>query len=124
MERILSNIEIIYGDDEEQEEQEEQEDQEDHEEQEEQEELDQEEGEEQEEESLQKHYQYQDQYVPMGLPQPYIDKMAYVKENNQNNNDLNKSFEIEKEEENNEIPVENFKSKGRMNFLKNLAKKK
>ena len=98
MERILSNIEIIYGDDEEQQEE--------------------------EVESPKEPYQYQDEYVAMGLPQSYIDKMGYIQENVENNNDLNKSFEIEKEDETNEIPVENFKSKGRINFLKNLAKNK
>ena len=100
VEKILSNIEIIYGDEEENQEE------------------DYQEGE-------------PEQYVAMGVNQPYIDKNVEYIENNNNNNDLNKSFEIEKDgQENNEEVVEadinsdNFRgAKGRIGFLKNLRKK-
>ena len=54
--------------------------------------------------------------------EPYIDKNYIDPE--ENNNDLNKSFEIEKEAGRpDDEQLESFKGSGRLNFLKNLRKK-
>jgi len=55
--------------------------------------------------------------------EPYIDK-NYIGQD-ENNNDLNKSFEIEREapQTNDDEHLESFKGTGRLNFLRNLRKK-
>ena len=54
--------------------------------------------------------------------EPYINKNYIDPE--ENNNDLNKSFEIEKEAGRpDDEQLESFKGSGRLNFLKNLRKK-
>lgn len=100
VDKILSNIEIIY---------------------------DEEEGNNESNNENSDNNGYYPDYIAPYQYKPYMDGVCDDNNDNSNNNndnyneneELDKSFEIEKEEEN----VEHFKGKGRIGFLKNLRKK-